>query len=219
MRRARAAHRPAAADDGRARSSPGVGLAMFSRLAPGVSYWSGVLPATLVLGVGVTITVAPLTATVLAAVEDRHAGLASAINNAVARIGGLLAIAVLPAAAGIAVGGKRRRPRQRLRHRDVHRGRAVRARRRGRVVHDPHASCPSARCTRGDVSIPCEPACVELSAREPAPASGYRQGSPLLAPVRCVGERPPGFANGEGPSPCYRRRPLGRSPCGTPRPC
>jgi EmrB/QacA subfamily drug resistance transporter len=83
----------------------GVGIALFAVLAPGVSYWEGVLPATLVLGAGLVITVAPLTATVLAAVEDRHAGLASAINNAVARIGGLLAIAVLPAAAGITVGG------------------------------------------------------------------------------------------------------------------
>jgi EmrB/QacA subfamily drug resistance transporter len=83
----------------------GVGIALFALLAPGVSYWEGVLPATLVLAAGLVITVAPLTATVLAAVEDRHAGLASAINNAVARIGGLLAIAVLPAAAGITVGG------------------------------------------------------------------------------------------------------------------
>ena len=83
----------------------GVGIALFAVLAPGVSYWEGVLPATLVLAAGLVITVAPLTATVLAAVEDRHAGLASAINNAVARIGGLLAIAVLPAAAGITVAG------------------------------------------------------------------------------------------------------------------
>jgi EmrB/QacA subfamily drug resistance transporter len=83
----------------------GAGIALFAILAPGVSYWEGVLPATVVLGVGLVITVAPLTATVLGAVEDRHAGLASAINNAVARIGGLLAIAVLPAVAGITVGG------------------------------------------------------------------------------------------------------------------
>ena len=83
----------------------GAGMALFSLLEPGVSYWKGVFPAAMVLAVGLTITVAPLTAAVLAAVEDRHAGLSSAINNAVARIGGLLAIAVLPALAGIAVGG------------------------------------------------------------------------------------------------------------------
>jgi EmrB/QacA subfamily drug resistance transporter len=83
----------------------GAGIALLARVEPGVSYWSGVLPGTLVLGVGLTITVAPLTATVLGAIETRHAGLGSAVNNAVARIGGLLAIAVVPAAAGIAVGG------------------------------------------------------------------------------------------------------------------
>ena len=54
------------------------------------------------MGVGLTITVAPLTTAVLGAVEDAHAGIASAINNAVARIAGLLAVAVIPAAAGLA---------------------------------------------------------------------------------------------------------------------
>jgi EmrB/QacA subfamily drug resistance transporter len=83
----------------------GVGIALLARIEPGISYWSGVLPGTLVLGMGLTVTVAPLTATVLAAIETRHAGLGSAVNNAVARIGGLLSIAVVPAAAGIAVGG------------------------------------------------------------------------------------------------------------------
>ena len=150
----------------------GVGLAMFARLAPGVSYWSGVLPGTLVLGVGVTITVAPLTATVLAAVEDRHAGLASAINNAVARIGGLLAIAVLPAAAGIAVGGSGVDLDSGFDTAMYIAGGAVRARRRGRCTHrSPRRTRPHDRA-RADVSIPCEPACVELSEREPAPASG-----------------------------------------------
>ncbi len=54
------------------------------------------------MGIGLTITVAPLTTAVLGAVEDAHAGIASAINNAVARIAGLLAVAVIPAAAGLA---------------------------------------------------------------------------------------------------------------------
>ncbi|HEY7106061.1 MAG TPA: MFS transporter [Acidimicrobiia bacterium] len=81
----------------------GVGIALLARVEPGVSYWSGVLPGTFVFGVGLTMTVAPLTATVLASIETRHAGLGSAVNNAVARIGNLLAIAVVPAVAGVAV--------------------------------------------------------------------------------------------------------------------
>jgi EmrB/QacA subfamily drug resistance transporter len=84
----------------------GVGMALYALVEPGRSFWESVLPAATVMAAGMTITVAPLTATVLAAVDDRHAGLGSAINNAVSRIGGLLAIAVVPAVAGIAVGGE-----------------------------------------------------------------------------------------------------------------
>ena len=62
---------------------------------------TGVLPAVLVFGLGLAITVAPLTATALSAAPIEHAGLASAVNNDVARIGGLIAVAVLPALSGI----------------------------------------------------------------------------------------------------------------------
>ena len=82
-----------------------VGLALLSRVEPGVTYVTGVLPGVIVLGIGLTATVAPLTAAVLAAIDDHHAGIGSAINNSVARIAQLLAIAVLPAAAGIATSG------------------------------------------------------------------------------------------------------------------
>ena len=82
-----------------------VSFGWFSTVKPGVSYLSGVFPAVMLFALGLVITVAPLTATVLAAVDDSRVGIGSAINNAVARVASLLAIAVLPALSGIAVGG------------------------------------------------------------------------------------------------------------------
>ena len=75
---------------------------LLAGIEKGSRYLTGVLPGVLVFGVGLVITVAPVTATVLAAVDDSHVGIGSAINNAVARVASLLAIAVLPALAGAA---------------------------------------------------------------------------------------------------------------------
>jgi len=79
----------------------GLGLALFTRIGATGAYITQVLPAVTVLGLGLAVTVSPLTATVLAAVPARHAGVASAVNNDVARAAALIAVAVLPAAAGI----------------------------------------------------------------------------------------------------------------------
>ena len=76
-------------------------LLLLSRVGAGASYLSDVLPAMVLLGLGLSLTVAPLTATVLGSVDDRHAGLASAVNNAVARAAGLLAVAILPLLGGL----------------------------------------------------------------------------------------------------------------------
>jgi predicted MFS family arabinose efflux permease len=75
-----------------------VGLAFLIRLAPGFSYWIDLLPPLVVFSVGLSMIVAPLTATVLADAGERDAGVASGVNNAVARVAGLLGIAVVGAA-------------------------------------------------------------------------------------------------------------------------
>ena len=79
----------------------GVGLALMVLVTHGHNYLLWVLPAVLVLGAGLATTVAPLTATAMSSATQEHAGLASAVNNDVARVGGLLAVAVLPVVAGI----------------------------------------------------------------------------------------------------------------------
>ncbi|HXZ65944.1 MAG TPA: MFS transporter, partial [Streptosporangiaceae bacterium] len=77
------------------------GMALMTRIGVHASYTADVLPAVVVYGLGLCVTVAPLTATVLASADVRHAGVASGVNNAVARVAGLLAVAALPAAVGL----------------------------------------------------------------------------------------------------------------------
>lgn len=77
------------------------GLLLMTGIEPGDSYVGAVLPAVVVFGLGLTLVVAPVTATALAAADARHSGIASGINNAVSRVGGLLAVAALPLVAGL----------------------------------------------------------------------------------------------------------------------
>ena len=76
-------------------------LVLMLRIGPGADYVQDVLPAVVVLGLGLALLVAPLTATVLAAADAQHAGVASGVNNAVARAAGLIAVAGLPVVAGL----------------------------------------------------------------------------------------------------------------------
>jgi hypothetical protein len=79
----------------------GAGLALLTRATNPGSYWTQVFPAVLLFALGLAVTVAPLTATAMGAAPSEHSGVASAINNVVARAAGLLAVAVLPLLAGL----------------------------------------------------------------------------------------------------------------------
>ncbi len=78
-----------------------VGVALLAKVGRDSSYVSGVLPGIAVLGLGLAATVAPLTTAVLAGAKELHAGVAAAVNTAISRLAGLLAVALLPLLAGI----------------------------------------------------------------------------------------------------------------------
>jgi len=79
-----------------------VGLLLMLRIGDDASFWLDVIPAAIVFGAGITTLVAPLTTAVLAAAPDEQTGVASGVNNAVARTASLLAVAAIPPIAGIA---------------------------------------------------------------------------------------------------------------------
>jgi EmrB/QacA subfamily drug resistance transporter len=79
----------------------GAGLALLARATTPGSYWVQVFPAVVLFGAGLAVTVAPLTSTAMGAAPAEHAGIASAVNNTVARAAGLFAVALLPALAGL----------------------------------------------------------------------------------------------------------------------
>jgi EmrB/QacA subfamily drug resistance transporter len=80
------------------------GLALMLRISADADYLTEVLPAVTVFGLGMSITVAPLTATILGAVEANRSGIASALNNAVSRVAGLIAVALAGSVGGAILG-------------------------------------------------------------------------------------------------------------------
>jgi predicted MFS family arabinose efflux permease len=77
-----------------------VGFLLMLRVDAHTAYWTHLLPGVIVFGLGLSITVSPLTSAVLGSIESRRAGIASAVNNMVARVAGLLGIALI----GLAIG-------------------------------------------------------------------------------------------------------------------
>jgi EmrB/QacA subfamily drug resistance transporter len=115
-----------------------LGFVAFATL-PNLHYWSGVLPSILLIGIGMGLTVAPLVAVLIDSVPEHNVGLASGINNAVSRIAGLLAIAILGAILAAAFNARldRRMTAAALstqQRRDVDAQRAAMA---GARLHDP----------------------------------------------------------------------------------
>ena len=83
-----------------------VGMAWLLRLDADVDYLTDLLPALLLFGLGLSMTVAPLTATVLADADDSNAGIASGVNNAIARVAGLVTVAAVGAVVAASFGSR-----------------------------------------------------------------------------------------------------------------
>jgi predicted MFS family arabinose efflux permease len=81
----------------------GAGMLLYQRVGRDAPYVSEVLPAVIVFALGLSMTVAPLTATVLADADERNAGIASGVNNAIARVAGLLGVALVGLITGEAI--------------------------------------------------------------------------------------------------------------------
>ena len=128
-----------------------VGVALMLRLDADVDYWTDLFPALLLFSLGLTATVAPLTATVLADADEHNAGIASGVNNAIARIANLLCVAGLGAVVA-AVYANELGPRRVGRRRADRHPRRARVRRGVRPGLPRRASACARRCSRSAAS-------------------------------------------------------------------
>ena len=139
----------------------GAGLLLLTRATQSGSYLVQVFPAVIVFGIGLAITVAPLTSTAMGAAPAEHAGVASAVNNVVARAAGLLAVAVLPLLAGI-TGAAALDPheiRRRLPQRHGHRRTDLRGRGCHRSSDHPQSEERAQAVQPPSQEVPLRPGC------------------------------------------------------------
>ncbi len=144
-----------------------LGVALGARIGPGAGYFTAVLPATVLVALGITLLVAPLTAAVLGAAPDELSGVASGVSNAVARAAGLLAVATLPVVVGLT----------------------------GRQYAQPSAFDAAYHravwyCVGCFLVAALIAAAWVRPARAGAPAGPRRAGAPLSGPVDRAGDRP-----------------------------
>ena len=142
------------------------GLALLTRLEADINYLTDLLPPLLIFAVGLSMTVAPLTATVLSGADEHNAGIASGVNNAIARVAGLLGIAIVGAIVAGRYGDAAGSSTARVPPRDGHLRRAGRPGRRARSDRNPE---PEAK-GRG-VGVPRRPALRRSARGGPAQAS------------------------------------------------
>ena len=138
------------------------GLLLWTRVGVGATYVEAVLPGAVVFGLGLACTVAPLTATIMASADGEHLGAASGVNNAIARLAGLLAVTILPIVVSLDVvgapgGGRHGRERRHGHQRRPSRCSAVWS------PSPPSARAPTSRRPRRPTvaAQPCGDPCLE----------------------------------------------------------
>ena len=133
------------------------GLVLLAGIGPGTTYFTGILPGLIVFGLGLSLTVAPLTAAVMGSVEENHVGVGSGVNNAVARVAAYWRwrSSLRSPASRL----RRRGPVHRRREpRPLHLGRARRARSDQLLDHDPEGG--AVETPAQPLAVSCQDPCV-----------------------------------------------------------